>query len=878
MAWVSQSLGGGLVALCVMPALAANTLDEAEGAFFVHAGKAESVEMIGASWQEGQDYLFCQGVNNFLRAGNGIGPGDFCITARLALAEVAHTAASFVIDGRSHFGFDGGQGKMFVQGPFFSGKTRYLDNSAGLIKAGEPFLFEVVRQGATVTFLVDGKALEKVTGAKGTFGTIAFRPWRSEMRIFDFSARGPLIPPPALPTQPRAYTIPTLDLAKETWRQVIVERTPGQYLGHPTTVLMPDGKTIFATYPLGHGGPAAVLKKSTDGGLTWSERLPVPDNWATATNCPCIHRLVGPDGVARLFVFEGNGDMRQAVSLDAGKTWTPFEPNGLHCVVAPITIVPISGGRHLALYHQRNGERGKTPLTIWQSISEDGGLTWGQERQVAAYPGGDPCEPAVVLSPDGKQLAALMRENARRYNSLLIVSDDEGATWSEPVELPASLTGDRHMPRYAPDGRLVIAFRDTTHDSPTHGDFVAWVGTYDDIVNLREGQYRVRLLESPTKMDLGYPGLELLPDGTFVATTYAVINEGEEHSVVSVRFTMDDLDEKAAGLSKQAPVYVSGEGGYHTYRIPALVISQKGTLLAFCEGRRNSGADDGDIDLLVKRSFDQGDTWTEQQVIWADGENTIGNPCPVVDRDTGTIWLPFCWNNDRVFVTCSTDDGATWAEPREITADVKPDDWTWYATGPVHGVQLSNGRLLLPCDHRLRGPRVFYSHVVYSDDHGTTWQLGGTLPAKTNECVAVEMEDGRVYLNMRSNEEKNRRAVAWSDDGGETWSDATLDDALVEPVCQGSAVRCTLATTHGKSRILFANPASTERERMTVRVSYDEGRSWPQSGVLHHGPAAYSDVATAEDLTLFCLYECGKERPYETITLARFDLDWLEQP
>ena len=188
-------------------------------------------------------------------------------------------------------------------------------------------------------------------------------------------------------------------------------------------------------------------------------------------------------------------------------------------------------------------------MTVWQSISADGGLTWGPERQVAAFSGADLCEPAVIRSPDGRQLACLMRENTRRYNSLLIVSDDEGATWSEPVELPASLTGDRHMPRYAPDGRLVIVFRDTTHVSPTQGDFVAWVGAYDDVVKLREGQYRVRLLESPKKRDLGYPGLELLPDGTFVATTYAVLNEGEEHSVVSVRFTMADLDQKAAHLS-----------------------------------------------------------------------------------------------------------------------------------------------------------------------------------------------------------------------------------------------------------------------------------------------------------------------------------------
>lgn len=355
-------------------------------------------------------------------------------------------------------------------------------------------------------------------------------------------------PAAAAPGAEPAFSIPTIDISAEKERQVVVESIPGQYLGHPTTVLMGDGKTIYATYPLGHGGPAAVLKKSGDGGLTWSERLPVPDNWRTATNCPCIHRLTGPDGVERLLVLEGIGAMRQAVSLDGGGTWTPFEPNGLHCVVAPITILPISGGRHLAVYQRGHDEKDKSPLTVWQSVSPDGGLSWGPEQLVAAVERADPCEPGVIKSPDGKQMACLMRENQRKLNSLLTVSDDEGETWSKPVELPKALTGDRHLPRYALDGRIVVPFRDMAKGSPTYGDFVAWVGTYDDIVNLREGQYRIRLLSSPKKVDLGYPGLELLPDGTFVATTYAVLAAGEKNSVVSVRFRLDETDAKARAM------------------------------------------------------------------------------------------------------------------------------------------------------------------------------------------------------------------------------------------------------------------------------------------------------------------------------------------
>ncbi len=858
------------ITIMSMVAALAASAQEPVRLVFVEQGAPVHVVEKGAPWSRGDGFLECSGKNNYILADKMLGRGDFRIQVRLSLAQLEHTAASFSIGGRSHFGFDGGQGKMFVQGPLLGGRTCDVPKARGAIKPGEPFLFEVVRKGKTLTFRIDGADVNEEPYTKHWFGPFGLRPWRSTMRVFDFSAEGRFRELSRPRTQPDGYSIPILDLSAETWRQVVVESTPGQYLGHPTTVLLRDNKTILVTYPLGHGGPSAVLKRSTDGGLTWSGRLPVPENWATATNCPCLHRLTGPGGVERLFVIEGNGAMRQSVSLDNGATWTPFEPNGLECVVAPITIVPISGGRHLAHYQQRVDTNGERILTIWQSISLDGGLTWEPERMVATYPGADICEPAVIRSPDGKQLASLMRENARYYNSMLITSDDEGETWSEPVELPASLTGDRHLPRYAPDGRIVMPMRDTAHDSPTRGDFVAWVGTYDDIVNRREGQYRVRLLNSPTKMDLGYPGLELLPDGTFAATTYAVLNEGEKHSVVSVRFTMDDLDKKAAQLPRQEPVFVSGEDGYNTYRIPALIVSPGGAVLAFCEGRKNSGSDHGDIDLVLRRSLDGGKTWQPMQIVWDDGEHTVGNPAPVVDQSTGVIWVPFCLDNDRVFVTSSNDDGVTWSTPIEITADVKPEDWSWYATGPVHGIQLTGGRLLIPCDHRLEGSNTMYSHVISSDDHGATWQLGGLLTQNTDECTAAQLDDGSIYLNMRSYEGKNRRAVARSTDRGDTWSEVTLDQTLVEPVCQASVIR-----TGNGGQLLFSNPVDTNRERMTVRVSDDGGHTWDEGRVLTYGPAAYSDLAVTSGGQVLCLYERGRNHAYETITIAAFDLDWL---
>jgi len=222
---------------------------------------------------------------------------------------------------------------------------------------------------------------------------------------------------------------------------------------------MPDKRTIFAVWTIGHGGYCGPVKKSTDGGLTWSDTwsdlLPVPDNWRKVRNCPTIHRLTDPKGKARLFVFAGNGDMHQSVSEDKGKTWTPMTKNGLHCVVVPITVIPIDGGRrYLMQCHRGHGDRDRSPLTIWQSTSANGGLTWSAERKVGEFKGADPCEPALIRSPDGKRLASICRENRRRYNSLIMFSDDEGKTWTDMREVPAAQTGDRHMPRYGPDGRL----------------------------------------------------------------------------------------------------------------------------------------------------------------------------------------------------------------------------------------------------------------------------------------------------------------------------------------------------------------------------------------------------------------------------------------
>lgn len=343
----------------------------------------------------------------------------------------------------------------------------------------------------------------------------------------------------------------------------------------------------------------------------------------------------------------------------------------------------------------------------------------------------------------------------------------------------------------------------------------------------------------------------------------------------------------AAAEPVQAPVFVSGQDGYNTYRIPSVIATPKGTLLAFCEGRKTGRGDAGNIDLVLRRSTDGGKTWGPMQVVWDDADNTCGNPCPVVDAKTGTVWLLMTHNLGRdtealivggksagsrtVWVTHSDDDGLTWAKPAEITKDVKKPGWTWYATGPGVGIQLRSGRLLIPCDSKSEGGKVRESHVIFSDDGGRSWKLGGVVGPNCNESQAVELADGSVLLNMRSYQANNRRLVAISRDGGETFTKPAEDPTLIEPVCQASILRLP-------GGIAFSNPASTKREKMTVRLSRDDGKTWPHANVLHAGPAAYSCLVALPDGGIGCLYERGDKNPYETLTFARFDRAWLAPP
>jgi len=350
----------------------------------------------------------------------------------------------------------------------------------------------------------------------------------------------------------------------------------------------------------------------------------------------------------------------------------------------------------------------------------------------------------------------------------------------------------------------------------------------------------------------------------------------------------------------EADVFISGTGDYHTYRIPAIVVSRQGTLLAFCEGRRAGRGDAGNIDMLLRRSTDMGRTWSAPILIWDDDGNTCGNPCPVVDRDTGTVWLLMTWNlgSDHegqimagtsqdvrhVFATHSDDDGQTWAKPKKISEQVRRPHWRWYATGPGNAVQLTRGehkgRLLIPAnhsDHSDPQKHPYRSHVFWSDDHGKTWQLGGIQQEKTNEAAVVELADGAVLESMRSYHGKHNRATAISRDGGATFGDVYLDDALQTPVCQASILRYSWpedAHKGSRSRILFSSPAGAGRTHLTVRMSTDEGKTWPVGKLVYAGGSAYSNLVALPDGRIGVLYE---KDGYKKIVLVTFTLDWLSE-
>lgn len=373
-------------------------------------------------------------------------------------------------------------------------------------------------------------------------------------------------------------------------------------------------------------------------------------------------------------------------------------------------------------------------------------------------------------------------------------------------------------------------------------------------------------------------------------------------------------------MAKQ-DLFKVGDMGYKIFHIPGIVVTAKGSVLAWCEARKN-GSDWDQIDILLRRSTDDGLTWSEpKNIVSVEGPKkknpfsllikntdpntvTYNNPVLIADKD-GTVHMLFCLEYMRAFYQRSKDDGLTWSTPKEITAtfeSFRPDyDWKVLATGPNHSIQLTKGRLVVPVwlstgtggnAHR---PSV--TATIYSDDQGVTWKAGEIAVPNTdewinpNETVAVELADGGVMLNVRSESKSHRRLVTVSPDGATNWSRPRFDEGLLEPICMGGIVRYSKAKTGEKNRLLFSNPhnlskekgkeeagKSRDRKNLSIKVSYDEGQTWAVNKTVSPGWSAYSDIAVTQKGTILSFHGAAEGKHHfagDRLTLSRFNLEWL---
>jgi sialidase-1 len=678
----------------------------------------------------------------------------------------------------------------------------------------------------------------------------------------------------------------------------------------PTAGRIPDLPRPLSGHAAGVSHGALVIAGGTDfptsmfegGKKVWFDTIHVLPRgaraWRQAGRLPhplAYAAAVGIDD--RVIVAGGSDGTRHRVEVTALE-WVggKVRQTPLPGLPVPIAMAGASAiGRTLFVVGGQAGPTDTTALaTLWALDLSSSSPAW---RSIESLPGAGRILPAV--STHAGQLfvfsgAALERDGAGAVSRQYLRDSyawTSASGWRRVADTPHPLVGAPAIA--AVPSHVVVLGGDTGADA-------ARVAELKD----RHPGFSREIVAYHTIADT-WTRLGSLPVGLVTTTAVTldgrtVIAGGEDrpgHRSAAVLSTRPDRSGAFLSRVRRAPaalelqqtdVFVAGEDNSHTYRIPSVIATTKGTLLAFAEARRSGAADAGDIDLVIRRSLDGGASWSPIKVVSDAGSGTVGNPCPVVDVRTGTVWLLTTRNLgvDRerdiiagtsqgtrtVWVMRSDDDGVTWSTPVEITSSVKQSDWTWYATGPGVGVQMKSGRLVIPANHAEAGTGIHRSHVVFSDDHGARWQIGASAEAGTNESQVVELGDGRLMLNMRNHPPKQETSA----DGGRTLSNTVVDRGLVEPPAQASFIGLPAGKSN-TARLLFANPASTKRERMTIRMSDDEGRSWVLARVVHEGPAAYSSLVPLLDGEIGLLYERGDSSPYERITFARMTLDWIRE-
>jgi sialidase-1 len=328
-------------------------------------------------------------------------------------------------------------------------------------------------------------------------------------------------------------------------------------------------------------------------------------------------------------------------------------------------------------------------------------------------------------------------------------------------------------------------------------------------------------------------------------------------------------------------LFLQGDSGYHSFRIPAIVRGENQTLFAFCEARKDNASDFGNIDLVMRRSTDGGISWESMVVIWDNGSYAVQNPCPIYIPQTRTLLLHVIVDRQLHFVLQSTDQGVTWSQPREIS-NLRDSNWVFAGPAPGHGILTSTNRIIIPGMYYLNTStdntkeEYWGSYLMYSDDFGQTYSRGMVFPNGTNECLVTETSNGSVLTILRPNTSTLTTKfvqTSYSGDFGLNSTPSQYNTQLVSPICQSSIIQCTNAKNASFNGLYWAGPYNSDsRINLTIRFSVDNGVSWSNSMVVFEGKAGYSDLVLLPDDVIGVLFERGREVYREKITFCTIPL------
>ena len=493
-----------------------------------------------------------------LFAGKMIGSGSWQIRAEMNFVPVKKgaqkpTRAAIVFD--HHSIVLDGEGHQILAAGKLTG-SHNLGHMQDWLAYGEDFILELEYRAGTLSIHINNKLLAELDIQADEISPsvkFGFAPNGAVLNIKEFKASAGKFQD----IEPLTFTIPQIDLNDRFDLQHIVARDTTEYYGHPSSVLLDDGITMTMMYLNGHAYGEPRWQRSYDGGLSWSGHLPLPEQWFEVpetddpairrktpfSEVPTLYRFPEIEGEDRVCMYTGRYPSRYALSEDGGATWSELQPLLFggeqidHAVVLFSDMIPLRNGSYMGTFHKRIGEE----LVVFKSLTSDG-LSFSKPEPIASHEEASLCEAEFIRSPDGKRIALLMRENSRQYQSFISFSEDEGMSWSAPVEVPPSLTGDRHKAIYTPDGRLIVSFRDRGHDSPTFGSWVAWVGRFEDLEQGKEGQYRILLKKNHKGNDCAYPTVHLLPDRSVFLATYGQWEPGDPNYILSFHLKMEELD------------------------------------------------------------------------------------------------------------------------------------------------------------------------------------------------------------------------------------------------------------------------------------------------------------------------------------------------